>query len=299
VDRMTVRSAGHDLHVVTAGDARHPTVLFLHGYPDSHRVWREAMEALSDGYRVVSYDMRGVADSAPPAPSREYRLERLAADVDAVLDAVCGHGTRAHLVGHDWGSTLAWHYVADPERARRVLSLTSISGPHLGITTRWIRDGFTGLRPRQMATVAKQLLKSSYVLFFSAWPLAELFWWVGGAPAWRFSLRRAGVPHGDPMLDEPRERVLSLTLRPLALYRRNLWRSNPPPPEGSITVPVLLLLATADPFVSEAVFDDLERYATRVTRRRVNASHWAQRSNPEELLALLRDFLRAQEETRA
>ena len=69
MESLTVRSGDKDLHVVRGGDAAHPTVLFLHGYPDSHRVWRESMEALSDEYRVVAFDMRGVQGSGPPAPN--------------------------------------------------------------------------------------------------------------------------------------------------------------------------------------------------------------------------------------
>lgn len=294
MESLTVGSANTDLHVVQAGDPAHPTILFLHGYPDSHRVWLESMEALSDEYRVVAFDMRGVQGSGPPAPGADYRIDRLLRDIEAVIDETCGSDARVHLVAHDWGSTIAWSFISDPRYARRVLSLTSMSGPHLGIWLRWIVDGLVSLRPRRTALVIWQLLKSSYVLFLSAWPVPEFFWRLGGVPMWRLALRVAGVPKGDPMLRESRWGVLTMALRPMALYRRNVWSPPKPPPRHSITTPVHLIVATRDPFVSEAVLDNTEEYATSVTRSPLAASHWSQRSCPEAFVTLVRDFLARQ-----
>ncbi len=291
MESLTVRSGDKDLHVVQGGDPAHPTVLFLHGYPDSHRVWRESMEALSDEYRVVAFDMRGVQGSGPPAPAADYRIERLLPDIEAVIEATCGARGRVHLVAHDWGSTIAWSFISQPEYAQRVISLTSMSGPHLSIWLRWMAEGIKSLRPRRMAPVIWQAIKSSYVLYLLARPIPELFWRLGGAPLWRLTLRIAGVPRGDPMLQESRSDVLSMALRPMALYRRNLWSPPGLPPKRSITTPVLLVIPTGDPFVSEAIFENLDEYATQVTRRPLAASHWAQRSSPEAFVALLRDFL--------
>ncbi len=291
MESVTVRSGDRDLHVVRAGDPTHPTVLFLHGYPDSHRVWRESMEALSDEYHVVAFDMRGVQGSGPPALAADYRIDRLLPDIEAVIDATCGPEGRVYLVAHDWGSTIAWSFISEPEYAPRVISLTSMSGPHLRIWLQWMLEGIKSLRPRRMAPVIWQVIKSSYVLYLSARPIPELFWRLGGAPLWRITLRIAGVPRGDPMLEETRSDVLSMVLRPMALYRRNVWSPPDLPAKGSITTPVLLIIAKKDPFVSEAVFENLDQYATRVTRLPLAASHWAQRSSPQAFVALLREFL--------
>ena len=162
-----------------------------------------------------------------------------------------GDSARAHLVGHDWGSTIGWSFVVHPEYRKRVLSWTSISGPHLGLWYRWVGDGIRSLRPHRIGQVLLQLIKSSYVLVLLARPVPELLWWLGGTRAWRLVLRAAGVPKGDPMLDDTRDNVLSMTLRPMALYRRNVFHPPEAPPEGSITTPTQLIIPTRDPFVSE------------------------------------------------
>ena len=51
---LRVVSGEHELHVVHCGESHRPLVLFLHGYPNSHRVWVDLMKALSDEYHTVA-----------------------------------------------------------------------------------------------------------------------------------------------------------------------------------------------------------------------------------------------------
>src|ERR1022692_2220151 len=102
---MHIDSGGVDIHVEVTGAGR-PVVL-LHGFPDSGRLWRSQVAALSAaGFMVIVPDLRGYGDSAKPASVEEYSLLFLAGDVLAILDHLSLD--RAHLVGHDWGSALAW-----------------------------------------------------------------------------------------------------------------------------------------------------------------------------------------------
>lgn len=293
-----IQCGGQTIHVVQAGPASGPCVLFLHGYPDSHRTWLPLMEQLQDAFRVVAFDLRGVCDSRPVPPGVSYRIETLLSDIACVLDAVVGRGGRAHLVGHDWGSTIGWSFVTHPEFGRRVLSWQSISGPHLGIWIRWMRDGLASLQWRRLVPVLGQLIRSSYVLLLLAWPLPEIFWWLGGMSAWRMILQMAGVPRADPMLNETRERVLSMTLRPMALYRHNVLRPPPVPDLGSIVTPTQLIISTLDPFVLAAGYEGLGRYVPNLTVSRLPARHWAQRSHPIEMTECVRGFLQQQEAKR-
>lgn len=291
LESMRVGSAGHGIHVVRSPATGGQCVVFLHGYPDSHRVWIPLMQALSDTFQVVAFDLRGVGGSGPPAPAADYRIDRLLPDIVSVIDAVAGPDGKAHLVGHDWGSTIGWSLVTHPQFRERVLSWTSFSGPHLGIWMRWAREGILSLRLRPTAQVLGQALRSTYVLFFLARPVPELFWRLGGVRAWRLVLRAAGVPRDDSMLDETRERVSSMTLRPMALYRRNVFRPPPVPDAKGIATPTLLIVPTRDPFVSQAVYEGLERYVEDLTVERLPAGHWAQRSHPQPMERLIRRFL--------
>jgi len=282
--------AGHPLNIVYGGKTTGPIILFLHGYPDSSRVWYEQMQALGDEYRVVSFDLRGVGGSGPPRAGRDYHIESLLPDIDAVLREIGGEEAKAHLVGHDWGSTIGWSFVCHPVFRERVLSWTSMSGPHLGIWMRWIFEGLRSLRPRRVLSVLGQLLKSSYVLFLLAFPLPEIAWTVFGVAGWRAILRIAGVPRQDPMLQESRSKVLSMALRPMSLYRRNVLRPPQAPPKQSITVPTLLIISSGDAFVSEASFDNLHEYVCDLTVHRIGGTHWAQRSHPEIIAEQIRGF---------
>lgn len=92
-----------------------------------------------------------------------------------------------------------------------------------------------------------------------------------------------------------RERVLSMTLRPMALYRRNVLRPPRVPDLGGIVTPTQLIISTQDPFVLAAAYEGLDRYVPNLTVSRLPARHWAQRSHPIELAECISDFLQQQE----
>lgn len=281
----------HRLHVVHGPRSDKPMVLFLHGYPDSHRVWREIMQTLDSVYFVVSFDMRGVAESKPPAVPALYHIGSMIEDIHDLIAAL-GRKS-AHLVGHDWGSVIGWSFLTHPAYKAMVDSWTSISGPHLGIWRQWLLANLTSLNVQRTMIAVRQLLKSSYVPCLLAWPIPEIVWRVGGVPLWRWILKRGGVPHDDPILHESREHVLSMTLRPMQLYRRNILRPPPEPLKDSVHCPVQLIIATRDPFLSEETCSNLGNYVSDLTLRRVDASHWAPRSHPEEITRCIRDFIAA------
>ena len=99
-------STGVELDVWTAGDPTNPAIIFLHGFPESHRTWRHQMAALADRYYCIAPDQRGYARSSKPAEVSDYAVPLLIADVFALADAM-GVGTFT-LVGHDWGGAIAW-----------------------------------------------------------------------------------------------------------------------------------------------------------------------------------------------
>lgn len=68
-----VRTNGITLNVAGAGDG---PVMLLHGFPDTHTVWRKQIDALvAAGYRVVLPDLRGYGDSDAPAGTAGYTME--------------------------------------------------------------------------------------------------------------------------------------------------------------------------------------------------------------------------------
>lgn len=114
---------GQTLNYVAAG--RGETVLFLHGFPSYWFSLSRQMKALSGKYHVVAIDGLGAGSSDAPLDINEYKLEKMATHVAALLDNL---GTsKVHIVGHDWGSAFAFGLAQRfPDR---VLTVTGLSAP--------------------------------------------------------------------------------------------------------------------------------------------------------------------------
>ncbi len=119
-------SSGVSLNVALAGNQRSPGVVFLHGFPESHRTWRSLAPKLQDRFYLVMPDQRGFAGSDRPQDEKAYRTEILVDDIFEVADAL-GLETFA-LVGHDWGGAIAW--TAALKRPERLSRLAIINAPH-------------------------------------------------------------------------------------------------------------------------------------------------------------------------
>jgi pimeloyl-ACP methyl ester carboxylesterase len=119
-------STGITLNVATAGPEDAPAVILLHGFPESHRTWRELVPLLSDELRLIMPDQRGFGDSDRPQDVDAYKTETLLADLFALAEAL--KLDRFALVGHDWGGAIAWAAAikGDP----RVSRLAIVNSPH-------------------------------------------------------------------------------------------------------------------------------------------------------------------------
>jgi pimeloyl-ACP methyl ester carboxylesterase len=145
VDRPIARIGDHGMHdleritiaphltfdALVAGEQGAPLVLMLHGFAESMHCWRAQVTALAAaGYRAVAPSQRGYSARARPDPvvSANYHIERLMDDAMAIASA-CGYENhRFHLVGHDWGGSIAWA-LAD-RFPGRLASLSVLSRPH-------------------------------------------------------------------------------------------------------------------------------------------------------------------------
>lgn len=119
--RVTV--PGGQLQGWVEGDGE--PVLVLHGGPAlSYGYIDSAMSELLPGYRVATYQQRGLAPSTAEGP---YSVPREVADAIAVLDALGWQ--RAWMVGHSWGGHLLLHLaVAAPERIHGGLAVDPLGG---------------------------------------------------------------------------------------------------------------------------------------------------------------------------
>jgi len=111
-----------DLDVIIAGDQGAPTVLLLHGFPESAYSWRHQIASLADaGWRVIAPDQRGYARSSQPAGVDAYRADHLCDDAMALLDR--DGAETAVVIGHDWGAIVTWHIAQrHPGRCRGIIA---------------------------------------------------------------------------------------------------------------------------------------------------------------------------------
>ncbi|MFI6702228.1 SDR family oxidoreductase [Streptomyces sp. NPDC050509] len=289
-----VRAGGVDLCVAELGDPARPTVLFVHGYPDSKEVWSEVARRLTDRFHVVLYDVRGHGRSTAPVPLRGgFTLEKLTDDFLAVADAV-SPDRPVHLVGHDWGSVQSWEFVTVARTAGRIASFTSVSGPSLDHLGHWFKERAGRPTPRRAAQLLGQSAKSWYIYALHTPVLPELAWRGPLGRRWPTMVRRIEKMPGDsyPTSSLPRDAAHGVWL-----YRDNIRaRLRRPRTDATAHAPVQLITPTDDVFLSERLYDDLDRWVPRLVRRSLPAKHWVPRTRPDQLATWIADFVLAQED---
>ncbi|WP_239154363.1 SDR family oxidoreductase [Amycolatopsis sp. FDAARGOS 1241] len=269
--QQVTASDGVRLSVRVSGAEDGPTVVLVHGYPDSGSMWDGVAAELGRRHRVVVYDVRGAGDSDKPRERAAYRLDQLAADLKAVVDEVQPNG-KVHLLAHDWGSIQTWHAVTGDGLRGRIASYTSISGPSLDHAGAWFREQFK--RPAGVPRALRQLLHSYYILLFQLPLVPELGWRSGLVPA---LIRR---------LDPAAGRVkIADAVHGLKLYRANMFTRRSRPAPRPAEVPVQVLAPVGDAFVTAPLQTEIARWVADLRVRRLVGSHWIARSKPAVIAA--------------
>lgn len=289
-----VRTGGIELCVAELGDSARPTVVLVHGYPDSKEVWSHVAQRLAERFHVVLYDVRGHGRSTAPTPLRGgFTLEKLTDDFLAVADAVSPHAP-VHLVGHDWGSVQAWEFVTVDRTEGRIASFTSMSGPSLDHFGHWIKQRMSRPSPRRVGQLLGQGAKSWYVYLLHTPVLPELAWRGPLGRRWPGILRRFEklAPGEYPTASLPQDAAHGAWL-----YRDNVRaRLRHPRPDACAHAPVQLITPTEDAFLSPHLYDDLGRWVPQLTRRSLVAKHWVPRTRPDQLATWIADFVDAHQE---
>jgi NAD(P)-dependent dehydrogenase (short-subunit alcohol dehydrogenase family)/pimeloyl-ACP methyl ester carboxylesterase len=291
-----VRTGGVDLCVAELGDPARPTVILVHGYPDSKEVWSEVAARLAGRFHVVLYDVRGHGGSTAPKPLRGgFTLEKLTDDFLAVADAV-SPDRPVHLVGHDWGSVQSWEFVTVKRTEGRIASFTSMSGPSLDHFGHWINRRLKHPTPRRVGQLLGQGAKSWYVYLLHTPKLPELAWRGPLGKAWPGILRRVErTPDGA----YPTPSLPTDAAHGAWLYRDNVRaRLRRPRQDAYAHAPVQLITPVQDAFLSERLYDELELWAPQLTRRTLPARHWIPRTRPDQLTSWIEEFVSSVEDGR-
>lgn len=254
-----------------------PPVMLLHGFPDTHALWRHQVAALTAaGFRTIAPDMRGRGRSDRPVEVADYALQKIVGDVTGIMDAL--QIQRAHVVGHDWGAAVAWLVaMLAPDRVDHLVAI-SVGAP-----------GAAGL------PTLEDLQKGWYRILFQFEGLAEE---VAQRNDW-YLMRT--LLHGGG--DDVDAYVANLSEPGALTAALNWYRANLPVerliPTGQglrlppVAAPTMGVFGTADLYLSEAA---MVNSASKVTgqwryERLEGVGHFVPVEAPEQLNRLLLEFL--------
>jgi pimeloyl-ACP methyl ester carboxylesterase len=267
--RVETNGVGIEYEVTGEG----PAVVLLHGFPDSGRLWRHQVPALSAaGFEVIVPDLRGYGRSDKPPEPQDYAMRLLVGDVLAVMAAAGAE--RAHVVGHDWGAAISWALATwAPERVERLVAL-SVGHPAA------LRDA--GYEQRQ---------KSWYMLLFQFPGVAEE--WLS-ADDWAHFRAWSGHPDCEQVIADL-DRDGSLTPG-LNYYRANVPAESyirPAPQLPPVQAATMGVWSSRDIALTEAQMLGSAAHVVGPWRyeRLEGAGHWMQLEAPEKVNRLLLDFL--------
>jgi pimeloyl-ACP methyl ester carboxylesterase len=258
-----------------------PLVVLLHGFPECAHCWRHQLTALAEaGFHAVAPNLRGYGHSDKPAGVAAYSADRVALDVVQLVGQL-GAST-AHVVGHDWGGTVAW----------------TLAMNHPGVLDRLVIAHSP--HPENMLAALRtwrQLRKSWYMGFFQLPWLPERLLGARNQRALVDSLRR---DHPDAFPEAELAPYREGWSQPYALtamlnYYRALLRRTPSQAEAAIRrvdAPTLVIWGTPDPFLgTELAVPGLDLLPDQRLELVEGAGHFVQSTAPEQVSALLARFL--------
>ncbi|WP_086619472.1 alpha/beta fold hydrolase [Erythrobacter tepidarius] len=283
---------GISLDIVDEGPTHAPVLIFLHGFPESHRTWRHQIRHFSDRYRCIAPDQRGYRGSSKPQEVNAYTPDKLIGDVFLLAD-VLGIASFT-IVGHDWGGAIAWGVALGGQHARVTRAIIA-NAPHPAIFQKLLYT-----HPGQRAA-------SQYIRGFRD-PANDVLVKEHGLTA----LLLKEVKWDRPSAMEPEERDALLRdwqNRDAAFGMLNYYRASPidvpsmdapfkvpadyaPPALPKLTIPTLVIWAMDDLALPPENLDGLEEIIDPLTIVRVpDCGHFVPWEAPEAVNAAMERFL--------
>ena len=292
--RKVELGTGVTLNVALAGDRSNPAVIFLHGFPESHRTWREVAPRLQDKFFLIMPDQRGFAGSDRPQEVDAYKTDILIDDIFALSDAL--GLDRFALVGHDWGGAIAWGAAlrADP----RLTRLGIVNAPHPAIFQKSLIED------------ADQRAASQYITAFRAPGIDKMVKAKGFD--WFFDTTFARHVDVSKISEDERRQYIADWSQPGAFNAMLNWYRGAKvivPPPGievplpdfllrafpSVKVPTLVIWGMQDKALLPVQLDGLDKLVDDLTIIRLaDVGHFAPWEAVERVVAVLQPFLAGQ-----
>jgi pimeloyl-ACP methyl ester carboxylesterase len=282
---------GVTLNVALDGPPDAPPVILLHGFPESHRTWREIAPRLRDRFRLIMPDQRGFAGSDRPQEVAAYKTATLVDDVFALADALSID--RFSLVGHDWGGAVAW--AAAMRGDRRLERLAIVNSPHPFLFQKSLIDD------------SGQRAASQYINAFRAPGIETMI----ESKGFDWFFEKTFSSHVDLWVisDSEKRQYIADWSQPGALTAMlNWYRASPlvvPPPgmtvplpdallrlSRTISVPTLVIWGMRDKALLPVQLEGLSEVVDDIEIVRIaEAGHFAPWETPDQVALPLRKFL--------
>jgi len=290
------------------------TLLFLHGWPSLWASWKYQIQEFQDDYRIIVPNLRGFGGSTQPGD-----VQSSGTLFDVVGDIMCilGHANVAQVVviGHDWGSQIAYEAARErPDVFTAVVGLTTpyaaAAGPYTPIATlvpliphfayRVYFAEQTSTAIAELNTDIRRTLRATLRTVASPPPSDFLLSNSSFLDAWKNVSTIPAVPFFSPI-----EEDYWVDQYNIQKFNYNLeFYTNPDSfasysfanSQGNETIPqpVLSILATNDPvadWVEVAALLNTSSYIPKLNQTTLPSAHWVQLELPDQVNALIRDFL--------
>ncbi|QSB45910.1 alpha/beta hydrolase [Tsuneonella flava] len=292
MQRVTLAN-GIELDVVDTGPRDAPVLLFLHGFPESHRTWRHQIAHFSDRFRCIAPDQRGYRGSSKPQDVASYTADKLIGDIFLLADAL-GVDTFT-IVGHDWGGAIAWGVALTGQASGRVTRAAIANAPHPVTFQKLL---YTNPVQREASQYMRGFKDTANDALVREHGLAALL------------LQEIKWDRADVMEPEEREALFAdWQDRDAAFGMLNWYRASPvdvpsmdapfaipegwsPPPLPPLTIPTLVIWAMDDLALPPENLDGLDEIVTDMTVVEVrDCGHFVPWEAPEAVNAEIEDFL--------
>ncbi|MEU1176436.1 alpha/beta hydrolase [Streptomyces sp. NPDC005820] len=271
--------AGTGINYVIGGHG--PTLVLIHGYPQTWYEWHGIMPALAKHYTVIAPDLPGAGKS--DAPASGYDKKTMAAKLHALLVSL-GKDQDVNVVGHDIGTMVAYSYAAQYPHSVSKLVLSEAPIPDPGVYT--------------FPSLTAQGTGAWHFGFFSLQTGLPESLIQGRELTWISGFMRGIAVHKDALTPEDLQIFASYLRDPAHLEASFAWFRTFPQDiadnarfqKKPLTMPVLAI--GADGSLGSSVAKQVRHYATHVTPAVVpDSGHWIYEEHPKEMTDLLLRFL--------
>jgi pimeloyl-ACP methyl ester carboxylesterase len=277
-----VKVNGIGINYVRGGHG--PTLLLIHGYPESWYEWDDILPALAAHFTVVAPDLPGAGNSDAPADRADYTKKAMAADLYGLMVKL-GLSRNISIVGHDIGTMVAYSYAAahPTDVDKLVLSEAPIPDPSIYTYPALSKNGpglwWFGLF-NDPGTLAYDLMKGKEKVWVTeSIPVLEVV---------KNSITPCDLAVFTHDLELPGH--LQATIDWFSEFSQDI-KNDAIYQKTKLSMPVLAVGGSAS--LGSSVPKQVRNYATHVTGRVIkDTGHWLYEERPAEMTKLLLQFLK-------